>query len=260
MTNNPYETERLLDEYLLFHYGSAEEIFPHPFGPADALDFPARAVRECVRFAALPAMNARALDIGCAVGRSSFELARGCAEVVGLDFSQNFIRAAETLRTAGRLAYARTDEGRLTTSLVATVPAEIERERVRFAVGDACRLDPAALGVFDVVLALNLIDRLPEPARFLDALPALVRPGSGQLVLASPYTWLEDYTPIQHWLGGFARADGERVTTLDALRARLGAGFDLVETRDLPFLIREHARKFQWSVSQATIWRRRQQP
>jgi hypothetical protein len=27
--------------------------------------------------------------------------------------------------------------------------------------------------------------------------------------------------------------------------------------KDLPFLIREHARKFQWSVALATVWRRR---
>jgi hypothetical protein len=27
--------------------------------------------------------------------------------------------------------------------------------------------------------------------------------------------------------------------------------------KDLPFLIREHARKFQWSVAEATIWRRK---
>lgn len=255
MTNNPYETARLLDEYLLFHYGSAEEILPHPFGLADALDFPARAVRECVRFAALPA-NARALDVGCAVGRSSFELARHCAEVVGLDFSQNFIRAAGTLRVDGRLPYRRADEGQLTTPLIAVVPPEIARERVRFEVGDACALEVSRLGRFDVVLALNLLDRLPAPRRFLDALPALVRPG-GQLVLASPYTWLEEYTPTQEWLGGYEDAGGRRITTLETLQARLAPDFELVETRDLPFLIREHARKFQWSVSQASLWRRR---
>jgi hypothetical protein len=33
--------------------------------------------------------------------------------------------------------------------------------------------------------------------------------------------------------------------------------FNLVTTKDLPFLIREHARKFQWSVAQASIWQRR---
>jgi hypothetical protein len=30
-----------------------------------------------------------------------------------------------------------------------------------------------------------------------------------------------------------------------------------VGVKDLPFLIREHARKFQLSVAQATIWRRK---
>jgi hypothetical protein len=33
--------------------------------------------------------------------------------------------------------------------------------------------------------------------------------------------------------------------------------FTLARTLELPFLIREHARKFQWSVAQATVWIRR---
>ena len=33
--------------------------------------------------------------------------------------------------------------------------------------------------------------------------------------------------------------------------------FDFIAAKDLPFLIREHARKYQWSVAQATIWRRK---
>jgi hypothetical protein len=31
----------------------------------------------------------------------------------------------------------------------------------------------------------------------------------------------------------------------------------LVAAKDLPFLIREHARKFQWSVAQASLWKKR---
>ena len=75
-------------------------------------------------------------------------------------------------------------------------------------------------------------------------------------MITSPYTWLADFTPTENWLGGF-EADGSRRTTLDGLTAALSAHFDLVETKDLPFLIREHARKFQWSVAQASIWRRK---
>lgn len=252
---NPYETARLLDEYLLFHYGRPEEILPGGFGPADALGFPARAVRECLNLADLPA-DARALDVGCAVGRTSFELARSCAEVVGVDFSENFIRAAEALRANGQVPYARADEGRLTTPLLAEVPADIDRTRVRFEVGDAGALNISALGSFNLAVALNLLCRLPAPRLFLSVLPALVKPG-GQLLLATPCSWLEEYTAPGEWLGGFVDAGNQPVRTLETLRAILSADFELLRTRDLPFLIREHARKFQWSVSQASVWRRR---
>ena len=245
---NPYETEKLLGEYLLFHYGTAAEIAP-PRGTEAALDYAVRCVTECVDAAALPA-GARALDLGCAVGRSTFGLARLCGSAIGIDYSQRFIDAAETLRLAGALPFSRTDEGTLTTPLTARVPPAVDASRVVFEVGDAMALR-ADLGAFDVVLMANLIDRLREPQRCLARLPALVKPG-GQLVITSPYTWLEEFTPRENWLGGF-----EGATTLDGLRAALGASFDLVRTKDLPFLIREHARKFQLSIAQATVWRRK---
>ena len=82
-----------------------------------------------------------------------------------------------------------------------------------------------------------------------------MKPG-GQLILTSPYTWLEDYTPRENWLGGNAR-DGKPRRTLDGLKGELAQSFELTRTLDLPFLIREHARKFQWSVAQASVWRRK---
>jgi putative 4-mercaptohistidine N1-methyltranferase len=245
---NIYETDKLLAEYLLFHYGTAEEIAAPP-GAGAALDYVVRCIEECVDAAALPA-QARALDLGCAVGRSTFELARSCTEAIGIDFSQRFIAAAETIRRDGVLNYDRADEGALTTPLTACRVADVEPARVAFEVGDAMALRPD-LGTFDVVLMANLIDRLREPQRCLARLPELVRPG-GQLVITSPYTWLEEFTPRANWIGGF---DG--TTTLDGLRHALGSAFALVGVKDLPFLIREHARKFQLSVAQATIWRRK---
>lgn len=245
---NPYETDKLLGEYLLFHYGSAEEIHPPMPAAREALFFPSRCVTECVDASALPP-GARALDLGCAVGRSTFELARMCGSVLGIDHSQRFIAAAEALRTGEALRYSRVDEGILTTPLVARAPEGVDGLRVRFETGDAMALRDD-LADFDVVLMANLIDRLREPRRCLARLPALVRRG-GQLVITSPYTWLEEFTPREHWLGS------EKETTHEELQRRLGSDFDLVATKDLPFLIREHARKFQLSVAQATVWRRR---
>jgi putative 4-mercaptohistidine N1-methyltranferase len=250
---NPYETDKLLREYLLFHYGRPEEILPWPNGPREALGYAERCVTECVDASALPAA-ARALDIGCAVGRSTFELARVCGEVIGIDQSARFIEAAQHLAKTGRLEYFHAEEGLIERASVAEIPAEIDRQRVRFMHGDALAL-PSDLGVFDVVLAANLIDRLAKPRLFLAQLGRLVASG-GQLILTSPYTWLLDYTSIDEWIGGTVAADKEQ-QTLDGLVTALQNDFVLTATKELPFLIREHARKFQWSVAQATIWRRR---
>jgi putative 4-mercaptohistidine N1-methyltranferase len=249
---NIYESDKLLSEYLLFHYGSQQEILPSQMMVEDALFYPVRCVSECLDTTALP-RNARALDLGCAVGRSTFELARWCASATGIDFSHRFIAAAETIRFQGFLDYARADEGALTTPLRAMVPLNVDRNRVMFEQGDAMNLR-GDLGAFDVVLMANLIDRLTNPQRCLARLPALVNPG-GQLIITSPFTWLEEFTPRANWLGGFERG-GARVSTLDGLRAGLEQHFHLTATHELPFLIREHARKFQLSIAQATIWRR----
>ena len=248
-----YETERALSEYLLFHYGSPAQTMPWSFGPVTALNYPARCVSECLDTARLPA-QARALDLGCAVGRATFELARHCSEVIGIDYSQRFIEVASHLQQHGSTSYAYAEEGLLTTRATAEVTAEIDRQRVAFEQGDAEALRPD-LGQFDVVLMANLVDRLRDPSRCLSALPSLLRT-RGQLILTTPCTWLDDYTPRSHWLGGFEQ-DGLPVRTLATLQAVLEPHFTLVRTLDMPFVIREHARKFQWSVAQATVWIRR---
>ncbi len=253
MTASTYENERIVNEYLLFHYGSAKEILPYTFGPIEALDFAVRCVTECVDTDLLPP-SARALDLGCAVGRSTFELSRHCAEVVGIDYSKRFIEAAKTLQRDSEISYDRVDEGELITPLKAELPAGTEPGRVSFEQGDAQDL-PAELGDFDLVLMANLIDRLEDPLRCLERLPTLVRPG-GCMIITSPYTWLPEFTPKENWLGG-RRVSGEPVTTNSALKGFLKEAFVFHGNRDLPFLIREHARKYQWSVADATIWIRR---
>lgn len=250
---NFYESDRAVSEYLLFHYGRPEEILPYEAGLVAALNYPVRCVSECLDATRLPE-TPRALDLGSAVGRSSFELARHCPEVIGIDYSHRFIEAANRLKESGELDYAFTEEGDLVTRTTATVPPEIDRSRVTFEQGDALDLRDH-LGQFDVLLMANLVDRLTEPARCLKRLSGLVNPG-GQLIITTPGTWLEEYTPKANWLGGFER-EGRPVRTLDGLRAHLDQDFELTGTKDLPFLIREHARKFQWSVAQASLWRRR---
>ena len=105
---------------------------------------------------------------------------------------------------------------------------------------------PDDLGQFDRVHAANLLCRLPEPNRLLARLPDLVKPGA-ELVLATPCTWLAEFTPPENW---------PPARTFDWLQSKLTPAFSLELLTDEPFLIRETARKFQWTTSQVTVWRR----
>ena len=75
-------------------------------------------------------------------------------------------------------------------------------------------------------------------------------------MITSPYTWLEEHTPRDEWIGGFKR-DGENVTTLDGLKVLLGQHFELVkQPLKVPFVIRETQHKFQHTLSEVTFWKR----
>ena len=151
-----------------------------------------------------------------------------------------------------------------------SLKGRIDRSRVEFEQGDAHCLPTDR--AYDIVLGANLIDRLHTPAQFVRSVHQLVKSG-GILVLTSPYTWLEEFTPKANWyefrdaqgmlahavyrLGGFRDEQGNDVTTFGTLQKLLSAHFDLVEHVPLPFLIYEHQRKFQWSVAHGTVWKRK---
>eukprot|EP00958_Prasinococcus_capsulatus_P000975 scaffold88_cov387-Prasinococcus_capsulatus_cf.AAC.9 len=158
------------------------------------------------------------------------------------------------MKGSGEKPYKSLVEGDIFETRVARICASARPERCTFLQGDACNLEES-LGTFDAVLAANLLCRLPDPRLFLDRLPTLLNEGAvggGVAVLVSPFSWLPEYTPPEKWLGG--TADGARST--DGLAKVMAQnGFVLVSKSDVPFLIREHARKFQWGCSEATVWR-----
>ena len=242
-----YETDDAVAQYCDAHFG------PDKFGVAN---FPAQLAKICIEaMAGRP--RQRALDLGCAVGRASFELAKQFDLVSAIDFSARFIRIAYQLQEKGVIHYQLPEEGEIVSfhekrlddfGLAETCT------RIDFSQGDAHNLKPQITG-YDLVLAANLLDRLYDPARFLSAIHERINPG-GLLVLASPYTWLEEFTKKEKWIGGTRRA-GEPFTTLDGLREQLAGHFRMLgEPRDVEFVIRETARKFQHTISQLTIWER----
>jgi putative 4-mercaptohistidine N1-methyltranferase len=242
---DPYETDALAAQYCDAHYGPAHFGVPN---------FPRACAEICLELTR-GSSRGHALDLGCAVGRASFELARGFNQVTGLDFSSRFFRLAARMQEEGFLRYALPEEG----EVVSYHELDLEdlglkevRERVSFFQADACNLPDKFTG-YDLVLAANLIDRLYSPRRFLAAIRQRLNPG-GLLVIASPYTWLEEYTKKDEWLGGYREA-GEPVWTIDGLSRELLPYFaPLGAPREIPFVIRETRRKFQYSIAQLTVW------
>jgi len=75
-------------------------------------------------------------------------------------------------------------------------------------------------------------------------------------VSLSSFNLKEASTPKEKWIGGYKR-DGENVSTLQGLEEILSDNFTLIDTKDIPFVIQETARKHQYTVAQMSIWQKK---
>ena len=76
-------------------------------------------------------------------------------------------------------------------------------------------------------------------------------------MLTSPYTWQESSTAKEFWLGGYTNEDGEEVKTFETLKAVLAPKFELLHVQDLEFVIRETKRKYQHTISEVSLWKKK---
>jgi putative 4-mercaptohistidine N1-methyltranferase len=247
-----YEQNHILYQYLLFHYGSKEDQMPFDLDLQRALNFPVRCVLDCLDVKALP-KSARALELGCAVGRSSFELSRYCESVLAIDNSEMFISAAKQIQERGEKEYLITIEGAQRQWRMAYLPDDAKPEKITFKYGDALNLSGEHTG-FDVVLVANILCRLRNPLALLAKLPQLTA-ANGQLILISPYSWSKEFTPKKNWLGGTENNKGKN--SLNYIQEALQDYFNLNRVFDMPFMLREHSRKYELGIAQATLWTRK---
>ena len=242
-----YESDKQLSEYAEFHYG--DSYFGVPNFPKALSDFAKQSLKS--------KPSKTALDLGCATGRATFELAKHFDHVTGIDFSARFIGLALKLAQQGVLRYTMVNEGDLVSyqeRSLNELKLDDVAHKVDFWQGDACNLKPQFTD-YDFILAANLIDRLYSPRQFLSNIHHRLKIG-GVLMITSPYTWLEEHTPRDEWIGGYKK-DGENVTTLEGLKSVLGQHFKLMQTPvEIPFVIRETRHKFQHSLSEVTLWER----
>lgn len=246
---NIYETDTLVSQYCEFQYGDEY---------LDIENFAKICAQKAIAYSAMTPQR-RALDLGCATGRASFELAKVFEYVNGVDYSQAFINIAKEIQVDGCISYTLNGEGAIKECkevCLSSLGLDKIGEKVEFFQGDACALMPL-LAEYDLIMATNLIDRLYEPQLFLKTVHTRIN-DKGYLVLTSPYTWMEEYTAKEFWIGGYYDPEGNEVSTIDGLKAILNEYFDLVGIEDIPFVIRETPRKYQYTLSQMSVWKRKE--
>ena len=241
-----YESDALISQYCEFQYGDTH------FGVKNF-------ALSCAELATHYAINTKkALDLGCATGRATYELAKTFDMVEGVDFSVRFVQVGSKLKDEGYVAFVDRVEGDITQNKKISIEElgyENLRDKVSFWQGDACNLK-ANFNSYDLIIATNLIDRLYNPKLFLESVAERLNK-DGILILTSPYTWQESSTKKEFWLGGYKDENGHEVRTLDTLKRILETNFELLGVEDLEFVIKETARKYQHTISQVTIWKKR---
>jgi 5-histidylcysteine sulfoxide synthase/putative 4-mercaptohistidine N1-methyltranferase len=244
-TEDIYESDALVSQYCEFQYG-AEHFGVQNFALA------------CGSLASRYANNkSKALDLGCATGRASFELAKSFDVVEGIDFSARFISVGVKLKNEGMITWNTVQEGEISEKksiFLTDLGYEELAAKVNFWQGDACNLKPNFKG-YDLIIATNLIDRLYQPRLFLEDVASRLN-DEGILMITSPYTWQESSTQKEFWLGGYEE-DGKEVRTLESLKEILRDEFELIAVQDLEFVIAETARKYQHTIAEVSIWKKK---
>jgi SAM-dependent methyltransferase/uncharacterized protein YbaR (Trm112 family) len=179
------------------------------------------------------------LDIGCAVGGTTFALARRFDRMVlGVDLNFAMLRVASRALREGRLTYARRRVGLVYDRReVDVTPSAL----VDFWCCDASAL-PFPDATFALATSLNLVDVVGDPRGAIAECARVVRPG-GKAVFSTPYDWTPTATPVEHWLGGHSQRGGHGGASEPVFRALLAESFAIEsEQRGVPWRLRLHDR------------------
>lgn len=195
--------------------------------------------------------QAPALDVGCAVGGTTFELAsRVNGLTLGIDLNVPVLRVAQRVLREGRVKFPLKSLG----IVYDYHDYELDMnnaEHVDFWACDVLAL-PFTNETFNVLSALNVFDTVSSPRDFLLAVENhLVK--SGAAILSTPYDWSPP-TPLQAWVGGHSQRDGDHGDSEQILKSllasstpggRTGKGLGIVgEIAHFPWDVRVHNRRW----------------
>lgn len=138
--------------------------------------------------------NSKALDLGCCVGRTSFELAKIYDEVLGIDFSANYINIGVKLKLYDFVNYKiKKEDKTFEERAISLKDFDLEKvkDKVSFMQGDACNLKEIYKD-FDLIFYSSLIDKLYYPKKFLEDVSRRINK-NGFFVFLSSHNWFNEY-------------------------------------------------------------------
>ena len=237
-----------LSMYSWDHYGDKEspEKTQHLFEKA-----PPGSLVKCLNAGLTLLKNkpgAPMIDIGCAVGRCSFELAaHNPGLVLGVDLNFSLLRIAQRILRDKRISFPLKRTGVVYDRHDYEISFD-HQDQVDFWACDALAL-PFENESFYFANALNIFDAVSSPRRLLMSIRDMLVSG-GNAILATPYDWTPT-TPMQNWVGGHTQLGPDNGKPESLVRQMLAAdqnprtirNFSLVgEIENYPWELRVHDR------------------
>lgn len=151
--------------------------------------------------AAFTPRNGWALDIGCAVGRLTFEMTKTHDRAVGIDTSLSFIRAARDLMTKQCLEFDLIIEGEITEKRSGNLDPDFKYKNAEFIVADAMAL-PFRSGRFNTTSSVNILEKVPDPSLHFSEANRVMDKTNARFLFSDPFSWDETVSSPDLWLGG----------------------------------------------------------
>ena len=202
--------------------------------------------------------NGCALDIGCSVGRLSFELTKTHSSVIGIDTSFSFIEKARELSRKKILEFDLIIEGFITEKRSCALDAAFNYDHVDFIVADALAL-PFPQSFFSTVTSINLLEKISSPIQHLMDINRVLSEKKSMFVFSDPFTWDESVLRPEHWLSGGLNGNGNRrgIDSINKYFLGKDGVFDppleVMEKGNVPWKIRKTENLWEYINSQFIV-------
>ena len=214
-----YESDKLVSHYCEFQY-SDEYLGVKNF-----------AISVAKLASSFATTKNKALDLGSKTGRTTYELAKIFDEVEGVDSSTRFIQVCARLKEKEEISFSIEQENGTLLKKKFTLKELGYKElnnRVSFWQGDICNLKPN-FKEYDLIMATDIIDDLYNPRQFLEMIEN--RLNKNGILLISSSSKLIDMISNDK--------------------------FELLHTQDLEYVLKNRDKKYQHSIVEISIWRKR---